>query len=106
MEDMKMLYDMSEVDKKWLKAEISSSLRPVLEELKAIRKLLEDKKKQEASELTNFAYAFAHSQAGITPDEQAQAARRAEATTLYDGAAVEKEEKSGSDEVIGSSKTG
>lgn len=103
-----MLNDMSEADKQWLRTEIRSALKPIVEEMRVIKEELAGLKKQlgdDTPKSGSFAYAYAHTQAG-TGDEQAQAARRAEATTLYGGAAAEKKEKeSGSDEVVRSGET-
>ena len=77
-------YDMTDADKAWWQAEFRTALRPVMDELKAIRKLLEEKEKRSKT----FAYAYANT--GTDDDEEA---RRREAMELYDGAAVEKKEK-------------
>ena len=90
-------YDMTDADKAWWQAEFRTALRPVMDELKAIRKLLEEKEKRSKT----FAYAYANT--GTDDDEEA---RRREAMELYDGAAVKKEEKDGSDEVVRSGETG
>lgn len=93
-------YDMSEADRQFLRQEIRSALREYMD---VIEEKLEDIKgllgQRQIITCSTTAYAYA----GAKPDDK-EICRR-EATTLYDGAAVEKEEKSGSDEVVRSGET-
>lgn len=96
------LRHMKEADRKWLRGEMKAVVRPVLAELKEIKELLNQGKQASQKFPGEHSGSFAYTQAGITPDDVAQAARRQEATTLYDGAAVEKkkEAEDGSEEVV------